>query len=435
MKNRDLFHKDPLSWHLANEGVSSNNDADLATLRYELETFVCDGEYKTGLVKMLQGYLGNLDKVQAGSWVSGFYGSGKSHLVKVLRYLWTDFAFPDSSTARSLTSLPQDVTDLLKELSTKGKQGGGLHAAGGTLKSGKGDVRARVLGIIFLSVGYPEELSVARLMLDLRDDGTLDAVRQHIQDAGKDPKAEFSKIYTSKAFQEAYLASHGNLGDTKGVAAAMLAQYPPKGGELSVDEMITLMRRTLSKDGKLQAGWRHGGLRAKPDAAAQLDLLLFDGLPDFTLAFAHAKRGTELFGGHVIAGFREMRIGFAAALVPAGRLHAKDGDRHLAGFRRDDEIGPERAVLTSSFDDVSCLDKEVGISGILDQEFVHIPGLVKESGLVFHRLLEDGVVGNLLPRRNGDKPGGEIFCGGGRSESFHNAGQNLTATRSTSVLP
>jgi len=251
MKNRDLFHKDPLSWHLANEGVSSNNDADLATLRYELETFVCDGEYKTGLVKMLQGYLGNLDKVQAGSWVSGFYGSGKSHLVKVLRYLWIDFAFPDSSTARSLTSLPPEVTDLLKELSTKGKQGGGLHMAGGTLKSGKGDVRARVLGIIFLSVGLPEELSVARLMLDLRDDGTLDAVRQHIQDAGKDPKAEFSKIYTSKAFQEAYLASHANLGDTKGVAAAMLAQYPPKGGELSVDEMITLIRRTLSKEGKL----------------------------------------------------------------------------------------------------------------------------------------------------------------------------------------
>ena len=41
MKNRDIFHKDPLSWQLLNEGVSSNNATDPATLRYELQTFVC----------------------------------------------------------------------------------------------------------------------------------------------------------------------------------------------------------------------------------------------------------------------------------------------------------------------------------------------------------------------------------------------------------
>ena len=34
MKNRELFHKDPLSWNLANEGVSSNNATDLPTLRW-----------------------------------------------------------------------------------------------------------------------------------------------------------------------------------------------------------------------------------------------------------------------------------------------------------------------------------------------------------------------------------------------------------------
>ena len=57
MKNRELFHKDPLSWTLANEGVSSNNDTDLPTLRYELETFVCDGEYSRGLERILKAYL------------------------------------------------------------------------------------------------------------------------------------------------------------------------------------------------------------------------------------------------------------------------------------------------------------------------------------------------------------------------------------------
>ena len=119
-KNRDLFVKDPLTWTIANEGVSSNNVEDLDTLRYELTTFVCEGEYRTGLAKILQGYLDNLGKEQKAAWVSGFYGSGKSHLVKVARYLWTDSTLPGGHTARTLASLPDDIRDLLRELSTRG---------------------------------------------------------------------------------------------------------------------------------------------------------------------------------------------------------------------------------------------------------------------------------------------------------------------------
>lgn len=251
MNNRELFQKDPLSWTLANDGVSSNNDNDLPTLRYELETFVCDGEYRTGCVKMLQGYLGRIDQEQAGAWVSGFYGSGKSHLVKVLRYLWTDFSLPNGSTARGVTTLPVDVADLLKELTTRGKQGAGLHAAGGTLKSGKGDIRTRVLGIVFRSVGLPEDVSVASLIMDLRDDGKLTAIEKFIQASGKDPLAEFGRMYTSKEFLEAYLEQYPHHGDTKAAGAAVRAQYPPKPGEMSIDGMLKEIRRAISRDGKL----------------------------------------------------------------------------------------------------------------------------------------------------------------------------------------
>ena len=51
-------------------------------------------------------------------WVSGFHGSGKSHLVKMLRALWVDSAFDDGATARGMAYLPQGVSDQLKELST-----------------------------------------------------------------------------------------------------------------------------------------------------------------------------------------------------------------------------------------------------------------------------------------------------------------------------
>ena len=253
MKNRELFQKDPLSWSLANEGVSSNNDTDIPTLRYEIETFVCDGEYRTGLVKMLQGYLDRLDKEQAGAWVSGFYGCGKSHLVKVLRYLWDDFAFSGGSTARSLATLPDDVTDLLKELSTRGTQSVGLHSAGGTLKSGRGDTRARVLGIVFRSVGLPEDINMARLVLHMRDDGTYDKVAEEVAKKGKELDQILAQktIYTSQAFLTAYEQHYPHIGDGQAVAAAIRTQYPPNVGEISIDEMLSLIRRAISRDGQL----------------------------------------------------------------------------------------------------------------------------------------------------------------------------------------
>jgi len=250
-KTKELFVKDPTKWTVANGGVTSNNSDDEATLRYELETFVCEGEYHQGLARILQGYLDALGKEQRAAWVSGFYGSGKSHMVKVLRYLWVDHKFADGNSARTLVQLPGDVRELLVELTTRSKQGAGLHAAGGTLKSGVGDVRMRVLGIVLKSVGLPEKLSIARLMMDLRDDGKLDDVMKAITKAGKNPEEEFDRMYTSKVFQQAYLASHPHLGSEKEVGAALRNQYPTKVEEVSVADMLSIVRRALSRDGKL----------------------------------------------------------------------------------------------------------------------------------------------------------------------------------------
>jgi hypothetical protein len=246
MKNQELFVKNPLSWKLVNEGVSSNNSADLNTLRYELETFVCEGEYHSGLAKILDGYLGNFGKEQKAAWVSGFYGSGKSHLVKVLRYLWNDFKFPDGTTARTIATLPPDITEKLTELSTRGKQAGGLHSAGGTLKAGIGSVRLRVLGIIFQSTGLTEKISTAKLLMDLRDEGVKDAVESTIREAGKDPIIELDRFYTSRTFHEAYLKAFPHQKDLKTVSDVLRAQYPAKTEEISIDDLVSLIRRALT---------------------------------------------------------------------------------------------------------------------------------------------------------------------------------------------
>lgn len=252
MRTKELFLKDPLGWKLVNEGVSSNNTEDLATLRFELDSFVCDGEYLSGMRRILQGYRdGFKGPEQKAAWISGFYGSGKSHLAKVLRYLWVNFKFPDGATARSLAHLPSEITDLLTEISTLGKRHDGLHMAGGTLKAGAGSVRLRVMGLVFKSVGLPEGYPYAKLLIHLKRDGKLDAFKKAIEDQGKDFEQELRRLYGSGAVAKAYVKCHDHLKDPSQVGAMLRADYPNV-ADVSIDEMCTTIREAI-------AGQGHGG--------------------------------------------------------------------------------------------------------------------------------------------------------------------------------
>jgi DNA helicase HerA-like ATPase len=177
MQNREVYEQDPKEFQLLNNGVAKVRDAkskeELETLRFELKTFICEGEYEKGLVRLLQSYLDNLDQPeQPAAWISGFFGSGKSHLVKMLRYLWVDYEFPNGVTARGLANLSSEVEDLLTELSTQARRLNGLHAVSGTLGSGaKGSVRLALLGLIFKSVGLPEKYPLAQFVLWLQQEG------------------------------------------------------------------------------------------------------------------------------------------------------------------------------------------------------------------------------------------------------------------------
>lgn len=256
MNNRDIYQKDPATRKLVNEGVASVNDEQtsqaLAVLRYELDTFVCDGQYEKGMAHILETYLKNIDQAQQpAAWISGFFGSGKSHLVKMLRALWVDSAFDDGATARGIAHLPQSVKDHLKELSTQAKRHGGLSAASGTLGAGaRGSVRLALLRIIFKSVGLPEQYPVARFVMWLKHEGIYEQVVNQVEKSGFDWEEELDNFYVAEGLHNALVQAKPKLFTSATSCVETLNNLYPYVQDISSDDMIKAIRQSLTNDGK-----------------------------------------------------------------------------------------------------------------------------------------------------------------------------------------
>jgi hypothetical protein len=255
MKNRDIYLKDPLENQLANNGVAEVKDdlseQALNTLRYELDTFVCDGEYEKGLDKILSTFLKKLDtgSEQPGVWISGFYGSGKSHLAKMLRALWVDYTFSDGTSARNIAKLPTEITDHFKEITNQGKRYGGLHAASGTIGAGTENVRLALLGIVFKSAGLPEQYHLARFVMWLKSEGYYEKVKQAVESSGKEFHKELSHLYMSPIIANVLLEVMPTLAvNDQGVRQLLKAEYP-KVNDVTNDQMIEAITDALTIDG------------------------------------------------------------------------------------------------------------------------------------------------------------------------------------------
>ena len=257
MLNRDIYNTAPKENRLANNGVAEvsedHSEAAQGILRYELESFVCDGQYEKGLETILDKFLLNLDagSEQPGVWISGFYGSGKSHLAKMLRTLWTDYQFTDGATARSLAKLPTGVFEHLKEPSTQGKRHGALHAAAGKLGAGAGDkVRLALLGIVFKSKGLPEQYNQAQLVLWMTREGILHTVEAELTAAGRSLAQELPHMYVSSHLAKALLKARPDLAHSDADARKLLKEQFPQVTDVTSEQMTTAIEAALFQDGK-----------------------------------------------------------------------------------------------------------------------------------------------------------------------------------------
>ncbi|HET7476200.1 MAG TPA: BREX system P-loop protein BrxC [Dermatophilaceae bacterium] len=250
--NNDLFIRHPLSFEIPNDGVTNvdrpedSNQWDV--LKYELESFVCEGEYEHGLQRILDSYTGHRNRTtQPAVWVSGFYGSGKSHLVRVLQHLWADTKFPNGASARGLTNIPQGIQDQLTELTTLGRRDGAAPwAAAGALDRSGDTLNSVFLSIVLGAAGLPTRVAPAQVALWLASKGHLDAVRDHITANGGDFIEELGEYNLSTRLANAILASDPEFAaSAKDVRVALRSQFPPDTRSYSTDETIALLKKIL----------------------------------------------------------------------------------------------------------------------------------------------------------------------------------------------
>ena len=237
---------------ILNDGVAKvgepTTDEEWKVLRFELQSFVCEGEYRTGMERILSTYLGNLgEPVQPAVWVSGFFGSGKSHLVRTLEFLWRDVEFPDGARARGITNLPPEIVAYFKELTTAGRREGGLWSVAGTLGAGSGDsVRLALLGIFFRGAGLPEQYAAAKFTIWLKQNGWYDGVRSGVMAAGKNFESELRNMYVSPTLAECLLAAYPSFAESGAAARGLLKSQFPLVTDVSNGEMVETIGDVLA---------------------------------------------------------------------------------------------------------------------------------------------------------------------------------------------
>src|SRR5262249_31326069 len=168
----DLLDRDPRGQRLVNNGQARLSDTSEDEDRGELRTFVCEGRDADGITRIVESFCRDLGKSsQQAAWVSGFFGSGESHLFKMLRYLLTNQPFKDGLTPRALVEdMPDQVRAALRELDTQAVRAGGLFAAGGPMPSGQLErPRHSVLAIVLQAAGLPADFGKAAFCLWLED--------------------------------------------------------------------------------------------------------------------------------------------------------------------------------------------------------------------------------------------------------------------------
>ena len=357
MKNKEVFLKDPTSYKIPNDGVTTISNPktpqEWEVLEYELRTFVCEGSYESGIDRIMTTFMTHLSEPkQPAVWVHGFYGSGKSHLVRVLEYLWRDVELPSGALASSLVHLPADIKAHFTELKTHGKRHGGLWSAAGTLRESAGDnVKLALLAIAFRSAGLPEDYRLANFVIWLKQEGYYEAVKKEVESQGREFSRELRNLYVSSHLANAVLKVYPGLAKNEADARLLFKEMYPKVDDISNDQFLTVLEYVLE-------------LQSDTPGKLPLTLLIFDELQQFignevdraTMVQEIVQVCTSRFGSHILF------IGTGQTALEADTNLSRLKDRFTVDvFLQDSDVEKvvRKVVLQKAPDKISYLEDKL----------------------------------------------------------------------------
>ncbi|WP_163530739.1 BREX system P-loop protein BrxC [Halobacillus ihumii] len=187
MQIKDLFEKDifrPINNVVQAEQVEED------VVETELDEYVLTEESEHYLERFYKNYLAvyNQPSTKVGVWISGFFGSGKSHFLKILSYLLHNQTIAGKTPADYFENKTknQHLLNTMQQVSEKKSDALLFNIDSRSTSSSKDSEKERIIEV-FLRVfnnhlGYSDTLWVAEMERQLDSDGKYEEFKQTIYD-------------------------------------------------------------------------------------------------------------------------------------------------------------------------------------------------------------------------------------------------------------
>jgi hypothetical protein len=185
MKIREIFKKDifrPIN------NVVQAEQIDVDVVKTELEEYVLTEESEYYLERFYRNFLAVYDQpsTKVGVWISGFFGSGKSHFLKILSYLLHNQKIAGKTPAEYFQEKTenQELLKMMRKVSLKKTDALLFNIDSRSTSTAKDAEKERIIEV-FLRVfnnhlGYSDTLWVAEMERQLDDDGKYEEFKQAI---------------------------------------------------------------------------------------------------------------------------------------------------------------------------------------------------------------------------------------------------------------